>query len=224
MPGYVFNDQKRVIDHSINADPGFVDVFKGPDDEDFLYKAGRMFRVTGVMTFISTSLDCILFSQTQNIYAAGARALYWGVPLIGGGLAYNATVTTVSGIRGGKSDKLNHFLGGCSAAAVMGAARKSIYFGVIMGASLGLMGMIFKESVEIGYRVLPSGDPIRAMRGNAFSHKMDFSWTPPYPKKDGFAREHLARKSYWARSEEEAKKLMEENDFDFRECINWNSK
>jgi len=203
---------------TFNDQPGFVDIFKGPDDEDFLYKAVRMLRITVPSTIFFATFDCTLFSFPKNVLAAAARGVYWGVPLIGGGLAYNCTVTTLSSIRG-KSDQINHMCGGFAAAAVLGAARKSIYLGVCMSAVLGFTGALFKDSIIHDYRVLPYLEGRLAMRGNPYSHKMDWSVLPLFPKFDEVTRERLSQRNYWARSEEEARKLMEESDFDFNECI-----
>lgn len=48
------------------------------------------------------------------------RIKYHAIPWIGGAIAYTATVHFVSGMRGGKSDKYNHFVGGLAVGSVIG--------------------------------------------------------------------------------------------------------
>lgn len=51
------------------------------------------------------------------------RVIYWGAPLIGGGLAYTSIVCTAASLRK-KNDQWNHAFGGMAAGAVFGAASE----------------------------------------------------------------------------------------------------
>ena len=88
-----------------------------------------------------------------------------------------------------------------------------------MGLVLGFSGMLCKDAVIHDYRVIPELEARLARRGNAYTHMMDWSALPLYPKVDEVTKANLSQRSYWARSEEDAKKLMKESDFDFNECI-----
>jgi len=53
------------------------------------------------------------------------RIGYWGVPLIGGGIAYTSIVCTAASMRK-KTDQWNHAFGGAAAGLVFGGASKLI--------------------------------------------------------------------------------------------------
>jgi len=182
--------------------PRFIDIFKGRDDEDFIRKTRIMCKFTGWYTFSASLVDIILFTDPSTLVGGLSRVMYWGVPIIGGGLAYTATMTTMASLRK-KDDQWNHFFAGGAYGSVCGAARKSIPFGIMMGLGLGLVGALMKDSVIYKYQVWPEFDIHTRQIGHAWTHKTDYStWLTPDTK------------GWWARSEEEAKKRMEEDDFD----------
>jgi len=63
-------------------------------------------------------------SLQGGIPTALSRIKWWAIPLIGGGLAYTATVNTMSALRG-KTDQLNYFYAGLATGAVIGKHCRS---------------------------------------------------------------------------------------------------
>jgi len=169
--------------------PSFVDVFKGKDDENFIFKSLVLSKFTGATAAFAILADACVGTRPTDTIGLLKRVNYWGTPLIGGGIAYTSTVCLMASLRN-KHDQFNHLMGGWAAGAVFGAARKSIFFGLVTGTLVGIFGMAYKDSIIFNYQI--HTDPGPRFQGLSISHRHDYSlqrkipsnWTREAPAAD----------------------------------------
>jgi len=136
--------------------------------------------------------DVILINNKGGLPTALQRMKFHYLPWLGGTVAYTATVSTVCGLRGGKTDQWNHAVGGSVVGAIIGKLSRNFLGGLASGFLLSVLAYHYKDSRINGYEIFPT-KVLPGIIGHPFSHKCDWSssWSPP-------------RKGYWARTPEEA--------------------
>jgi hypothetical protein len=161
--------------------PNFYTFFQGHDGENFLYKNMIMLKYSSLATFFSTVADVTLFERV-GVVPAMQRTIFYAYPLIGGGLAYTFALSAIAGIR--KEDgRLNHYLAGHAAGAVIGAAKKSFLTGLIWGAAIGFYGTLYKTSILEGWDMYPDMTKINKEVGYPMSYKHDMTILSEFPQR-----------------------------------------
>jgi len=158
--------------------PSFVDVFKGHDGDNYLFKTWLLAKHAGLFTAMATLADITVGTQPKDITGGIRRLGYWGIPLVGGAVTYTSVVCVASSLRK-KNDQWNHTIAGLAAGGIFGACRRSIMFGFCTGIVTAVMGTLYKESILLDIELWP--ELKNPGLGHAFSHKCDFTIGQNYP-------------------------------------------
>jgi len=164
------------------------------DDDGWWEKTTCAIRWTALTTAFFAIFDINMMpGRKPGIANVINRVKFWGVPFIGGGIAYTSIVHTVSNLRGSKDDMYNHFWAGASVGAVVGAAARKPLMGCVTGFFLAIFALMAKDSALRGE--FPESLGAQRSFGSTWSHRMDMSLVEDRP-------------GYWVRREEDIPAMM----------------
>ncbi|XP_039759658.1 NADH dehydrogenase [ubiquinone] 1 alpha subcomplex subunit 11 [Pararge aegeria] len=104
------------------------------------------------------TLDVLMHSHPKGFFNTGFRYAFFIGPLVGMATAFTVTANYAQNVRG-KNDKINYFLGGVAAGAVVGAWQRSVTVGVPAAVVLGVVGIAMKMSVDENWCLFPGFTP-----------------------------------------------------------------
>ncbi|ODN00368.1 hypothetical protein Ocin01_06315 [Orchesella cincta] len=176
--------------------------FEGKDDEGFVEKTSIMGKHTFFLGTMWAIADVCLLNNRGGLPTALQRMKFHYVPWLGGTVAYTATVSTVCGLRGGKTDQWNHAAGGFAVGSIIGKLSRSFIIGLVSGSFLSVMGWYYKDSRMNNYELFPAVWEKPGKSGHAFTHKWDFTtnWNAP-------------RRGYWVRTPEESAEVYKSGQY-----------
>ncbi|XP_023019619.1 NADH dehydrogenase (ubiquinone) B14.7 subunit [Leptinotarsa decemlineata] len=134
--------------------------FDTPDGHDVFKKYLCLLKPAGQVTAAAGIFDVVAWSHPKGYLPILGRFVYVGTPIIGATTAFVFTTNGLASLRN-KDDKLNWFLGGFAAGALVGAWRGKTMFGFNLGMLFGLMAVVRKYSEDRGWQFSPpNGVPI----------------------------------------------------------------
>ncbi|CAL8079923.1 unnamed protein product [Orchesella dallaii] len=180
----------------------FEDAYQGNDNENFVERTKIMSKYSFMYATCLAITDVCLVNNRGGLTTALQRMKFHYLPWLGGTVAYTATVGTVCGLRGGKTDQWNHAAGGLAVGAVIGKVSRNFLVGLASGSILAAVAWHYKDASLNGYEVVPKYWEKPGQSGNPFTHKLDLTtnWNAP-------------RRGYWARTQEEVEEVYQSGQY-----------
>ncbi|CAL4129700.1 unnamed protein product [Meganyctiphanes norvegica] len=128
-----------------------------PDGEQCFQKMLICGKNAGLVGVIASTYDLLMVTKPQGYVPAIGCYIRGTIPLAAAGLTF-ATVSCMATNLRHKDDKFNYFLGGASAGGIIGVAKKSFRLGIPVAFLLGISAIIFKDSLDSKWELLPKID------------------------------------------------------------------
>ncbi|VEN52141.1 unnamed protein product [Callosobruchus maculatus] len=138
--------------------------FDTPDGQDTFKKLWAVMKPAIPTTFFIGTADVLLHSHPKGYMETLGRYGYIAFPIIGASTVFVCTTNIAASVRN-KDDKINWFLGGFAAGAMMGVWRKRAMTGWNMGMLFGFLAVMRKHAQENGWNITPPDDTPIATRG-----------------------------------------------------------